>query len=104
MSQLKKHQDPDGNLNNFKWVRKIENSRGTIRVTVQGWSILLTGNGRGSLHGSGSIEPRLPPRRKRRTKSFIDGIHARDSWYRAVWLLHPHSRQLVGEGWNRSLV
>src|SRR4029077_18035429 len=95
MPQLKEHKHPAGNLNDLKWIRKIENPWRAVRIAVQRRSILLTRNGRGSLHRPSGIEPRLPPRRKRRAESLVDGIHAGDSWRGTVRILHPNTGKIV---------
>src|SRR6266404_3285761 len=83
------------------WGGVIEKLGRAVRIAAQGRSILLTRDSLRSHQGSRGLEPRLPPRRQGRAKSLIHGIHAGRSWHIPLRILHPNSRQIMGEGWGR---
>src|SRR6266478_6656323 len=98
---LEEHEHPARNLYDLKWVGVIEKLGRAVRIAAQGRSILLTRDSLRSHQGSRGLEPRLPPRRQGRAKSLIHGIHAGRSWHIPLRILHPNSRQIMGEGWGR---
>src|ERR1700704_3174064 len=98
---LEEHEHPARNLHDLKWVGMIQKLGRAVRIAAQRWSILFTWDSLRSHEGSRGLEPRLPPRRQGWTKSLIHGIHAGRSRHIALRILHPNSRQIMGEGWGR---
>src|SRR5467141_1795412 len=94
---LEEHEHPARNLNDLHGVGKDQKLWRTARLAMQGCAIFRASDGPGSHQGLGGIELRLPPRRQRRANSIVDAIHARESWFSAVRVLHPNSRQIMGK-------
>src|SRR5882672_6872795 len=95
---LEEHEHPARNLNDLHGVGKDQKLRRTARLAMQGSAVFRASNGPRSHQGLGGIELRLPPRRQRRANSIVDAIHARESWFGAIRVLHPNSRPIMGEG------